>query len=59
MKVEKRDGVTILITEERLDTLDGPRLSDAIKQLVQEHCFKIVIDMERTLFWIVQVAEVL
>ena len=28
MKVEKIDGVTILITEERLDSLDGPKLRD-------------------------------
>jgi anti-anti-sigma factor len=51
MKVEKRDGVTILITEERVDSLDGPKLRDAVKQLLaQEPCLKLVIDMGKTLF---------
>ncbi|MGO8881142.1 MAG: STAS domain-containing protein [Desulfomonilaceae bacterium] len=50
MKVEKRDGVTILITEERLDSLDGPKLKEAVKELAQEPSLKLVIDMERTLF---------
>ena len=31
MKVEKIEGITILITEERLDSLDGPKLKDAVK----------------------------
>jgi len=50
MKVEKRDGITILITEDRLDSLDGPKLRDVVKPLAQEPCLKIVIDMEKTLF---------
>jgi anti-sigma B factor antagonist len=50
MKVEIKDGIIILVTEERLDNLDGPKLKDVIKQLAQEPCLKIVIDMERTVF---------
>ena len=51
MNVEKRDGITILITDERLDSLDGPKLRDVVKQLLaQESCLKIVIDMGETLF---------
>ncbi|MGC8605505.1 MAG: STAS domain-containing protein [Desulfomonilaceae bacterium] len=50
MKVEKRGGITILVTEERLDSLDGPKLRDVVKQMVQESSFNIVIDMEKTLF---------
>ncbi|MGO8877946.1 MAG: STAS domain-containing protein [Desulfomonilaceae bacterium] len=51
MKVQKRDGVTILVTDERLDSLDGPKLRDVVKQLLaQEPCLKLVIDMEKTLF---------
>ncbi len=51
MKVEKIDGVTILITEERLDSLDGPKLRDVVKQLLdREPCLKLVIDMGKTLF---------
>ena len=36
MKVQKRDGVTILVTEERLDSLDGPKLRDVVKQLLAQ-----------------------
>jgi len=51
MKVEKRDGITILVTEERLDSLDGPKMRDVVRQLLaQEPCLKLVIDMEKTLF---------
>jgi anti-sigma B factor antagonist len=51
VKVEKIDGVTILITEERLDSLDGPKLRDVVKQLLdREPCLKLVIDMGKTLF---------
>ena len=50
MKVEKRDGITILVTEERLDSIDGPKLKDVVKQLAQESYLKLVIDMGKTLF---------
>ncbi len=50
MKVEKRDGITILITEERLDSLDGPHLKDLVKDICQESGIKLVIDLEKTLF---------
>jgi anti-sigma B factor antagonist len=50
MKVEKRDGITILVTEERLDSLDGPRLKEVVKDICRESGIKMVIDMEKTLF---------
>ena len=50
MKVERRDGITILITEERLDSLAGPHLKDVVKNICQEPGIKMVIDMEKTLF---------
>jgi anti-sigma B factor antagonist len=50
MKVEKRDGITILITDERLDSLAGPNLKDVVKDICQESAIKLVIDMEKTLF---------
>ncbi len=50
MKVEKRDDITILITDERLDSLAGPNLKDVVKDICQESAIKLVIDMEKTLF---------
>ena len=50
MKVEKRDVITILVTEERLDSLDGPRLKEVVKDICRESGIKMVIDMEKTLF---------
>jgi len=50
MKVERRDGVTILITEHRLDVLTGPKVKEAVKELAQERGLRLVLDMEKTLF---------
>ncbi|MFA6223767.1 MAG: STAS domain-containing protein [Desulfomonilaceae bacterium] len=50
MNVEHIDGVTIISTEDRLDSLDGPKLKDVIKGLAQKPGLKVVIDMGNTLF---------
>ncbi|MFH0960718.1 MAG: STAS domain-containing protein [Pseudomonadota bacterium] len=50
MRVEKLDGVTILITDKRLDTADGSTLRDLVKDLAEEEGLKLVIDMEKTDF---------
>jgi anti-sigma B factor antagonist len=50
MKVEKIDGITLLMTGERLDAIDGPRLKDIVKEISREAGVKLVIDMEKTLF---------
>ena len=50
MKVEKIDGITLLIPGERLDTIDGPKLKDIVKEISREGGVKLVIDMEKTLF---------
>ena len=48
MKVEKRDDVTIIVTEERVDTLEGPKLRDVVEQLAKESGLRLVLDMGGT-----------
>jgi anti-sigma B factor antagonist len=50
MKVEKRDGVTVLVTEERLDSFGGPKLKEAVADLAQESGLMLVLDMTNTRF---------
>ncbi len=50
MKVEKKDGITVLKTEERLDTLEGPKLRDVVEQLAKESALRLVLDMVGTRF---------
>ena len=50
MKVEKRDDVTIIVTEERVDTLEGPKLRDVVEQLAKESGLRLVLDMGGTRF---------
>ncbi len=50
MKVEKRDGFTVVITDERLDICNGPKLREAVKGLAQEPVFRLVLDMAKTRF---------
>jgi anti-sigma B factor antagonist len=50
MNVEHVKDVTIISPEARLDSLDGPKLKDVVRELAQEQCLKVVIDMGQTLF---------
>ena len=50
MNVEHINDVTIISPEARLDSLDGPKLKDVVKELLQEPGLKVVIDMGQTLF---------
>ena len=50
MKVEKRDDVTIIVMEERVDTLEGPKLRDVVEQLAKESGLRLVLDMGGTRF---------
>ena len=50
MNLEKRDGITILVTGHRLDSFDGPKVKEAVKELAQERGLRLVLDMEKTLF---------
>ena len=50
MQVEKRDGITILVTGHRLDAINGARVKEAVKELAQEPGLRLVLDMEKTLF---------
>jgi anti-sigma B factor antagonist len=50
MKVEKRECIHTIITAERLDALDWPKLKDEVKELAQECGVHLVLDMGKTLF---------
>jgi anti-sigma B factor antagonist len=48
MKVEKRNGVTILSTDFRLDAVNAPKLKNLVIELARVGGLKLVIDMEKT-----------
>lgn len=50
MKVKTIEGVTVIETEERLDSLDGPRLKDVVQGLAQVKGIHLIIDMHQTIF---------
>lgn len=50
MKVETHCGVTVIITEERLDSLVGPKLRHVVDELTRSKGLHLVIDMGKTLF---------
>lgn len=50
MKIEKQQGVIIIETDQRLDSHDGPRLKDMVKDLAREDGLHLVIDMKQTVF---------
>ena len=48
MKVEKRDGVTIVSTNEKLDAVNAPKLKEIVQEIAQAGGSKLVMDMEKT-----------
>ncbi len=50
MTVQEIDGGIIIVTDERMDSLHGPKLRDTVKEFSQERGVKLVIDMGKTLF---------
>jgi anti-sigma B factor antagonist len=51
MQVERKDGVAVIATEERLDALVAPDLKETVRKLVEESSLtKIVIDLDKTKF---------
>jgi anti-sigma B factor antagonist len=50
MNIEHADGVTIISTDERLDSLDGPKLRETVTELAQESGLMLLLDMEKTGF---------
>ena len=48
MKVEKRDGVTIVSTNEKLDAVNAPKLKEIVQEIAQAGGAKLVMDMEKT-----------
>jgi anti-sigma B factor antagonist len=50
MTIEEKDGIWVVVTEERLDALEAPKVKDAVKKLAEEGKLKILIDMGKTRF---------
>lgn len=48
MEVEKMGSVTIVHTDERLDSAVSPKLKNLIKKIAQEDGVKVVVNMEKT-----------
>ncbi len=50
MRVDIKQGVTVLETEERLDSLIGPKLKDVVQELAVSEGIQLVVDMGNTQF---------
>ncbi len=50
MRIDQKDDITVVTTDERLDAVVAPQLKDTIKKLVEESKVKLVIDLEKTKF---------
>jgi anti-sigma B factor antagonist len=48
MKVEKRNGVTILSTDFRLDETNAQKLKNLVMELARVSGLKLIIDIEKT-----------
>lgn len=51
MKIQEIGDIKIVITDERLDAVDGPTFKDVIKELSREFGVKLILDMKNTLFF--------
>ena len=49
MKIEKINGITVLLTGQRLDAIDSPKMKGIVKELAEESSPKLVVDMGQTL----------
>lgn len=50
MRVDIKHGVTVIETEERLDSLVGPKLKDVVSDLAVSEGLQLVVDMKQTQF---------
>ncbi|MDD3471592.1 MAG: STAS domain-containing protein [Syntrophaceae bacterium] len=50
MQIKQDNGITIIQTDERLDSLDGPKLKDVIGALTENKGLRLIVDMEQTTF---------
>jgi len=50
MTIEERAGITVLVTEEKLDALVASQFKDSVKNLAEKGKSKILIDMGNTRF---------
>lgn len=50
MRVVTKQGVTILETEQRLDSLVGPKLKEVVGDLAQSEGLQLIVDMKQTQF---------
>lgn len=50
MEVQENDGITTIITDERLDAVVAPQLKDMVKKLAEAQKMKLIIDLAQTRF---------
>jgi anti-sigma B factor antagonist len=51
MRIDEKNGITTITTDDRLDAMSAPELKDMVKKLAEEATpLKLVIDLDRTKF---------
>ncbi len=51
MRIDEKDGITTITTDDRLDAMSAPELKDMVKRLAEESTpLKLVIDLDQTKF---------
>lgn len=50
IEIQDKSGITVVVTEEKLDALVASKFKDAVKKLAEEGKQKILIDMGNTRF---------
>ncbi len=50
MRVVTKQGVTIIETEQRLDSMVGPKLREVVRDLAELEGLQLIVDMKQTQF---------
>ncbi|MBM3299327.1 MAG: STAS domain-containing protein [Deltaproteobacteria bacterium] len=50
MEIQKSNGVTVIVTDERLDAVVAPLLKEEVKKLAEQSRIKLIIDLTKTRF---------
>ena len=50
MEIQQKDGVTVIIVGERLDSFVAPKFRETVKKMSEESKAKLVVDMAKTIF---------
>jgi anti-sigma B factor antagonist len=48
VETQQKNGVTVIIVDERLDTLAAPKFRETIREMSEQSKLKLVVDMTKT-----------